>query len=72
MIQITMIILSCIFCSIVFYLAGDKTIELVSIVFDKTEETIQSLSLYELAVSSIGSIIGLIIANLIVINIKKH
>ena len=71
MIQITMIILSCIFCSIVFYLAGDKTIELVSIVFDKTEEIIQSLSLYELAVSSIGSIIGLIIANLIVIPIKN-
>ncbi|KNY30362.1 PIN/TRAM domain-containing protein [Pseudobacteroides cellulosolvens] len=71
MIQITMIILSAIFCGVLFYLAGDKTIELVTAVFDKTEKIVQNLSLYELAISSIGSIVGLIIANLIVIPIKN-
>lgn len=71
MFQLTMLVLSVIFCGTLFYLAGDKTIELVTAAFDKTEQIVQNLSLYELTISSIGAIIGLIIANLIVIPIKN-
>ncbi|HEY9060893.1 MAG TPA: TRAM domain-containing protein [Pseudobacteroides sp.] len=71
MFQVTIFILSVIFCGTLFYLAGDKTIELVTAAFDKTEQIVQNLSLYELTISSIGAIIGLIIANLIVIPIKN-
>jgi uncharacterized protein YacL len=71
MLQVTILVLSVISCGTLFYLAGDKTIELVTAAFDRTEKLVQNLSLYELTVSSIGAIVGLIIANLIVIPIKN-
>jgi uncharacterized protein YacL len=71
MLQVTILVLCVILCGTLFYLAGDKTIELVTAAFDKTEKLVQNLSLYELTISSIGAIVGLIIANLIVIPIKN-
>lgn len=54
----------------IFYTTGNKLIEIVMESLDKLEAFIQKLTLYELVVSSIGLIVGLVIANLVTIPIK--
>ncbi len=64
-------ILASLFMSALFYLMANKTIEAVLGAFDRLEYAIQKMTLYELALSSVGLIIGLIIANLIIIPLKN-
>jgi uncharacterized protein YacL len=56
--------------ALAFYTAGSKLIEIIMDTLDKLESIIQKLTLYELVVSSIGLIAGLVIANLVTIPIK--
>ena len=56
--------------ALAFYTAGSKLIEIVMDTLNKLESMLQKLTLYELVVSSIGLIAGLIIANLVTIPIK--
>lgn len=57
--------------AMVFYSTGNRIIELVSNAFDKFEVFLEKLTLYELVISAIGMIIGLVIANLVTIPIKN-
>lgn len=54
----------------IFYTTGNKLIEIVLKALDEFELFVQKLTLYELVLSSIGLIIGLVIANLVTIPIK--
>jgi uncharacterized protein YacL len=54
----------------IFYTTGNKLIEIVMEGLDKLESFVQKLTLYELVLSSIGLIVGLVIANLVTIPIK--
>lgn len=56
--------------AIIFYTTGNKLIEIIMESLDKMESFLQKLTLYELALSSIGLIVGLVIANLVTIPIK--
>lgn len=56
--------------AVVFYIAGSKLLEIVTDALDRLEAFMQKLTLYELAVSAIGLIVGLVIANLVTIPIK--
>ncbi len=56
--------------AVVFYMASGKLIEVVMDALDRMELLLQRLTLYELIVSSIGLIVGLVIANLVTIPIK--
>jgi uncharacterized protein YacL len=55
---------------IIFYMGSNKLIDMVMETLDKLELLIQRLTLYELTISSIGLIVGLVIANLVTIPIK--
>jgi len=57
--------------AVIFYSTGNKIIELILKFIDKVESVILKMSLYELTVSAIGLIAGLIVANLITIPISK-
>lgn len=59
------------FTALAFYSTGGKIIEKLIKALDKLERLIQKMTLYELAISAIGLIAGLIIANLITIPIIK-
>ena len=59
------------FAAIIFYSTGNKIIEWVLAVLDRIESFVQSMSLYELTLSAIGLIIGLVVANLISIPVGK-
>jgi uncharacterized protein YacL len=54
----------------IFYTTGNKLIEVVMESLDRLEAFLQKLTLYELVISSIGLIVGLVIANLVTIPIK--
>lgn len=54
----------------IFYTTGNKLIEIVLEALDELESFVQKLTLYELLLSSIGLIAGLVIANLVTIPIK--
>ncbi|MDP4181463.1 MAG: PIN/TRAM domain-containing protein [Bacillota bacterium] len=69
--QFSIFVLSIIISAALFFIASAKIIDIVMSTFDNVERHIHSLSLYELTISSLGAIIGLIIANLIVIPIKS-
>jgi len=56
--------------AIIFYTTGNKLIEIIMDFLDKMESVFQNLTLYELVLSSIGLIVGLVIANLVTIPIK--
>lgn len=56
--------------ALIFYSTGNRIIEMVMTSLDKMEIFLQKLTLYELVVSSIGLIVGLVIANLVTIPIK--
>lgn len=56
--------------ALIFYSTGNKIIEIIMASLDKMELFLQKLTLYELIVSSIGLIVGLVIANLVTIPIK--
>jgi uncharacterized protein YacL len=58
-------------CAYLFYSTGNKIIDSLVRGIDKMETFIQNMTLYELTVSSIGLIAGLIIANLITIPINR-
>lgn len=57
--------------AIIFYSTGNRIIDLVSNAFDKFEVFLEKLTLYELVISAIGMIVGLVIANLVTIPIKN-
>ena len=55
----------------IFYVTANKFISSMLEILDRLEHFIQSMTLYELTVSAIGLIVGLIIANLITIPISR-
>lgn len=55
----------------IFYSTGSKIIEIVIGFLDKLELFLQKMTLYELVISSIGLIVGLVVANLVTIPIKN-
>lgn len=57
--------------AVLFYSTGNKVIELISEALDKIESLIQKMTIYELGVSSLGLIIGLVAANLVAMPISK-
>jgi len=57
--------------ALAFYSTGGRIIEKVAKTLDKLERLVQKMTLYELAISAVGLIAGLIIANLIAIPIIK-
>lgn len=59
------------FAAFVFYSTGNKIIEWVLKFIDSMEAVILKMSLYELMISAVGLIAGLIIANLVTIPIAK-
>jgi len=71
LLKTSIFIFSIIFVAIIFYFAGNQTISFVLFLFDKADHLIRKLSLFELFISSTGCIIGLIIANLIVVPLKN-
>lgn len=56
---------------LLFYLTGNSIIKWLLILLDKIENLVTKMTLYELTVSSIGLIAGLIVANLVTIPIAK-
>lgn len=56
--------------AVIFYTTSNKLIEIIMDLLDRMESIFQSLTLYELALSSVGLIVGLVIANLVTIPIK--
>lgn len=54
----------------IFYTASNKIIEIVMGFLDKAEAFFEKLTLYELALGSIGLIVGLVVANLVTIPLK--
>jgi uncharacterized protein YacL len=56
---------------IIFYMAANKVLLALQISLDKIEMAIHRMTLYELTVSSIGLIVGLIVANLVTIPLNK-
>lgn len=54
-----------------FYFIATKIIKSLGNFFDKLEHTIQTMTLYEIFMSSAGLVLGLIIANLVAIPINK-
>jgi uncharacterized protein YacL len=70
-IKIAVFSFAAVFVAVVFYFTANKFIETVLQVLDKLEYLIQSMTLYELTISAVGLIIGLIAANLITIPISK-
>ncbi len=56
--------------ALVFYTTGNKLIDVIMKSLDEMEAVLQKLTLYELVLSSIGLIAGLVIANLVTIPIK--
>ena len=59
------------FMIVLFYFTSNKFIDKLLTLFDKVENYIQNMSLYEMAVSALGMIVGLIIANLVTIPINR-
>lgn len=57
--------------ALAFYSTGSKIIEITLDILDKLEKLIQKMTLSELAISLLGLIAGLVIANLITIPINK-
>jgi uncharacterized protein YacL len=70
-IEIALYIFISLLAAIIFYTTGNKVIESLLEVLDKMESAVQRMTLYELGISAIGLIAGLIIANLIAIPINK-
>jgi len=70
-IKIALYLFISLFSAVIFYTTGNKVIESLLEVLDKVESTIQKMTLYELVISSIGLIVGLIVANLVTIPISK-
>lgn len=64
-------IASAVLLAAVFYVAAAKGISSLSEFFDRLENTIQNMTLYEIGVSAVGLIAGLIVANLISIPVNK-
>lgn len=70
-IKIVVFVLDSLAGAAIFYLTGNKIIEMVLELLDNLENLIQRMTLYELMVSSFGLIAGLVVANLITIPINK-
>lgn len=64
-------VLGILFTAVLFYFTANVVIKSVFFVFEKLERAIQNMTLFESALSSIGTIIGLIIANLVIIPVKN-
>ena len=56
---------------LIFYSTAGKIIEIVLRFLDKLEVFLLNMTLYELVISSVGLIVGLVVANLITIPIKN-
>ncbi len=57
--------------ALLFYTTGNKMIDIVLDTLNKIETYIQKMTLYELLIDSAGLIVGLIVANLVVIPVTK-
>lgn len=68
--QIVAYVIVSIATALIFYSTGNKVIDMVMASLNKMEAFLQKLTLYELVLSSIGLIVGLVIANLVTIPIK--
>jgi uncharacterized protein YacL len=60
-----------IFTAILFYSTGNKIIKFILDTIDRAEALIQKMTLYEITVSSLGLVIGLVVANLIAIPVNR-
>jgi uncharacterized protein YacL len=60
-----------IICALLFYATANQVITSILKLLDKTEAILQNMTLYELTVSSVGLIAGLIVANLISIPVNR-
>ncbi len=69
--KIAVYILASLAMGAVFYSTGSKIIEIVLGFLDRLELFLQEMTLYELILSSIGLIVGLVVANLVTIPIKN-
>lgn len=69
--QIIVYALVILFMAVLFYSTSIRFINKLLSFFDRVENYIQNMTLYELAISAIGLIVGLIIANLITIPINR-
>lgn len=70
-VQIALYVFISLLAAILFYTTGNKVIESLLQILDKMEVFIQNMTLYELGISVVGLIAGLIVANLIAIPINK-
>lgn len=69
--QIVIFVGASLLTGVLFYTTGTKIIEVVQNVLDRLETAVQSMTLYEITISVVGLIAGLIIANLITIPVNK-
>lgn len=69
--EIVYFVLASLLFAVLFYFTANKIIYGVLRALDKLEIIIQRLTLYELLIGSIGLIVGLIVANLIIIPVSR-
>ncbi len=67
----TVYIIVAVAAALAFYSTGGKIITIVMDFLDKLEIFLQKMTLYELVISSVGLIIGLVVANLVTIPINR-
>lgn len=70
-IKIVLYIFAALIVGVAFYLAANKFIVSFSVFLDKIENKVQNMNIYELSISAVGLIIGLIVANLLVLPINR-
>lgn len=69
--KLSILIISALVLASAFYFSANRFIAAVLSALDRLERFIQGMTLYELSVSAVGLIVGLIIANLITIPISR-
>ncbi|HHW01138.1 MAG TPA: TRAM domain-containing protein [Clostridiaceae bacterium] len=69
--QIIIYLIVSLLAAFLFYTTGNKIIEIVLDTLNKIEAYIQKMTLYELLIDSVGLIVGLIVANLVIIPVTK-
>lgn len=57
--------------AVIFFSTGNRIIEVTLAFLDKLELALQKMTLYELVISAVGLIIGLVVANLVTIPINR-
>lgn len=69
--ELIIFFIATVFFIFVFYATANQVIAFVLKLLDKVEATLQKMTIYELTVSAVGLIAGLVVANLISIPINK-